>query len=633
METPRRFLAALSLVAFASAATADTDPVTLALDKTSYVPGEVALLTITGTPGSPVILFIDTQPGTFELPGGYGTLDLAFTPTIKIIPMLTIPGNGELVLDCLLDCDSGALGINFYIQALSADIFTLEPCITNRIELFYEDDSDVCCSGRIGDFVWLDDGDNVQGPGDTGIEGVTVILKNEAGEAIATTVTDADGHYEFTDLCAGCYYVCPDADTVPGGLAPVLCDFGGDDSADSDCTPLKVILETDDDEDLDADFGYGPCNECDGKVTGLTIRYLGDGPAALEIIQKDGDLTVFDDTVENGDVFTIVHDPSKSTFGSEIKLYIDDVEVEKIHTSCSKPIGPGLVFGDFEILAGSSKDGGLLCDLGNDLCGPGKPACLSLIYTGDDCSATSHSQDESKVGCSGDPMFASPVRIVVYDGNDVFFDGEVELGQAFEVAAANADEDQLGSNTDVDIYDLEGNLLQQVFFHTSCSQDLFKGNQFGALEVDALCEGPEPAADDCDAGDPKALGMRYTGEGCDATVSGQSSDKVNCDGDPAFATPVHIVSFNGDKVYFDGVVELNGTFTIDAENAGDSKLKSATFVEIFDMQGNLLQEIEFHTSCSQPLGVGNQFGSLVLEVFTPEGALHVQDEAVIGSRD
>jgi len=633
VETSRRFLAALSLAAFASVASAEGDPVTLALDKPSYLPGEVALLTMTGTPGSPVILFIDTQPGTFELPGGYGTLDLAFTPTIKIVPMLTIPGNGELVVDCLLDCDSGALGINFYIQALTANIFTLEPCITNRVELFYEDDSDVCCSGRIGDYVWLDDGDNVQGPGDTGIEGVTIILKNEAFEPIATTVTDADGHYEFTDLCAGCYYVCPDPDTVPGGLAPVLCDMGGDDSADSDCTPHKVVLETDDDEDLDADFGYGPCDECDGKVTALSIRFLGDGPADLEIIQKDGDLTVFDDSVENGDVFSIVHDPSKSTFGTELKFYISGVEVQKIHTSCSKPIGPGMVFGDFEIIAGSSKNGGLLCDLGNDLCGPGKPACLSLIYTGEDCSATSHSQDESKVGCSGDPLFTSPVRIVAYEGSDIFFDGEVELGQAFEVAAANADEDELKSNTNVDIYDLEGNLLQEVFFHTSCSQDLFSGDQFGALTVDELCDGPEPAQDDCSAGKPKALGMRYTGEDCDASSHGQPSDKATCDGDPAFATPVHIVSFKGSDVFFDGLVELNGTFTIDAENADENKLPSATFVNIFDMQGNLLQELEFHTSCSKPLAVGNQFGSLVLEVFTPEGALHQQENALIGSQD
>jgi hypothetical protein len=32
-----------------------------------------------------------------------------------------------------------------------------------------------------------------------------------------------------------------------------------------------------------------------------------------------------------------------------------------IHTSCSKPIGPGLVFGAYTVVSGSSLDGGPLC--------------------------------------------------------------------------------------------------------------------------------------------------------------------------------------------------------------------------------------------------------------------------------
>ena len=32
----------------------------------------------------------------------------------------------------------------------------------------------------------------------------------------------------------------------------------------------------------------------------------------------------------------------------------------------------------------------------------------------------------------------------------------------------------------------------------------------------------------------------------------------------------------------------------------------------YDMNGNLLQFVEFHTSCSQPLNVGDQFGSILL---------------------
>jgi hypothetical protein len=59
-------------------------------------------------------------------------------------------------------------------------------------------------------------------------------------------------------------------------------------------------------------------------------------------------------------------------------------------------------------------------------------------------------------------------------------------------------------------------------------------------------------------------------------------------------------------------------FNIDTINAGENKLKAETHVFIYDLQDNLLQTIEFHTSCSQPLGAGDQFGSLLMVDFIPE---------------
>ena len=49
--------------------------------------------------------------------------------------------------------------------------------------------------------------------------------------------------------------------------------------------------------------------------------------------------------------------------GTEIVVFVDGVEHVKIHTSCSKIIGPGLVFGDFEVVEGKSKDNGPICPL------------------------------------------------------------------------------------------------------------------------------------------------------------------------------------------------------------------------------------------------------------------------------
>ena len=73
------------------------------------------------------------------------------------------------------------------------------------------------------------------------------------------------------------------------------------------------------------------------------------------------------------------------------------------------------------------------------------------------------------------------------------------------------------------------------------------------------------------------------------------------------------------KIWFEGTVDLSTPFLIDATNDGETKLKAETHVFIYTSDGQtLLQTIEFHTSCSQPLGAGDQFGSLLMVDFIPE---------------
>ncbi len=45
---------------------------------------------------------------------------------------------------------------------------------------------------------------------------------------------------------------------------------------------------------------------------------------------------------------------------------------------------------------------------------------------------------------------------------------------------------------------------------------------------------------------------------------------------------------------------------------------------IFDLAGNLLQAVKFHTSCSQPLNVGDQFGALQLLDLETEDARKIE---------
>ncbi len=60
----------------------------------------------------------------------------------------------------------------------------------------------------LGDFVWNDkNGDGLQSVGEPGLQGVMVTLYNNAGTAIAYTVTDANGLYLFTGVADGTYSV------------------------------------------------------------------------------------------------------------------------------------------------------------------------------------------------------------------------------------------------------------------------------------------------------------------------------------------------------------------------------------------------------------------------------------------
>ena len=136
----------------------------------------------------------------------------------------------------------------------------------------------------------------------------------------------------------------------------------------------------------------------------------------------------------------------------------------------------------------------------------------------------------------------------------------------------------------------------------------------------------DAGGDECEDGlKPQVLEMRYTGEDCAASNNSQDPKKTSCNGDPNFDSKVFIRAIDKKdpydpkaNVWFEGTVELKDTFKdtfeIDATNAGKDELKAETWVFIYDFLGDtLLQKISFHTSCSQPLAVNDQFGSLILE--------------------
>ncbi len=125
-----------------------------------------------------------------------------------------------------------------------------------------------------------------------------------------------------------------------------------------------VILTSEEPNELDADFGYNcteACGACDGKVTELTLEYQGDVGVHIRVEQKKDKKIVFDGFVSPGEIFSFVGQGKKGTLTTEIRIYVNGALRVKVHTSCSKAIGPGLVFGEFLVVSGASRNGGPLC--------------------------------------------------------------------------------------------------------------------------------------------------------------------------------------------------------------------------------------------------------------------------------
>jgi hypothetical protein len=133
---------------------------------------------------------------------------------------------------------------------------------------------------------------------------------------------------------------------------------------------------------------------------------------------------------------------------------------------------------------------------------------------------------------------------------------------------------------------------------------------------------PTPVAS-CDDGKPKALVFEYVGGDC--VITNTQQGKAKCEVFAPLGTdPVEVfytgkdrkkirVTPSGESVSVAGPV---GSNVVTVEAAYRKELHSNTRLEI-RRGGAVLQKLEIHTSCSQTLNVGDQFGSLILREFIP----------------
>ena len=328
------------------------------------------------------------------------------------------------------------------------------------------------CDGLIGDLVWHDANcDGIQDTGELGIAGVTVHLEY-AGFVIDSNETDENGYYEFSPVCAedqygNKYEWVVEVDTPPGYIATQLNAPGSTAENDSDNHAGTIVILPDNySADLTIDFGYClDCGECDGKVTELTLRYIGDlVDAHILVEQKKDGIVVFDGIVQPNEQFNFVGQDKNATLGTEISVYVNGLLNTKIHTSCSQPIGPGLTSGDFEVIGGYSRNGGELCPLdeppADDECEcDGKVTELTLEYTGVLVDAQIVVKQKEKK-----------------DGR-VVFDGVVQPNEPFTFVGQDK---KATLGTEISVY---VNGVLNTTIHTSCSQPIGPGLISGDFEV------------------------------------------------------------------------------------------------------------------------------------------------------
>ncbi|MDA1258730.1 MAG: twin-arginine translocation signal domain-containing protein [Chloroflexi bacterium] len=295
--------------------------------------------------------------------------------------------------------------------------------------------------------------------------------------------------------------------------------------------------------------------------------------------------------------------------------------------------------------------GGVPCQLCLKI---GKPSVLTMKLLGASAPAAEGNDQEGKVQVkAGNSNLVLPATVWVrassksnsFDSRAIiWFQGLKNVGSTFDIESAagvknNGDLDpksNLSSDTYVSYFTpgpasdpdqnvAAGNELQTVCFHTSCSVPINIGDRYVSVQlIDFIGENgvtKDRCADIvCETGmKPDTLTMKFMGSSISEDL-GHSQDlgKVNVlngtDPSPVFTNKVFIEStgFSGYKNKFE-------SFTIDS---GGAKLASSTVVTIWNTDifgvktGPVVQEFEFHTSCSQPLLVGDQFISVKLQSAT-----------------
>ena len=174
-------------------------------------------------------------------------------------------------------CDFTTPGLGTDANNSDADANGTTACFTTDGTDYLDVDAGLVPLAGLGNYVWFDaDGDGIQDPNEMGIGGVLVNLYDQDGNFIASTHTDANGMYLFTDLYPGHYYL---EFAPPAGYDTTQPNAGGSDNTDSDLdgtnganTTASTWLDAGE-LDLSWDAGFHTCVEI-GDVLWLSLIHI-----------------------------------------------------------------------------------------------------------------------------------------------------------------------------------------------------------------------------------------------------------------------------------------------------------------------------------------------------------------------
>ncbi|MGB5769240.1 MAG: hypothetical protein WBM32_05115 [Crocosphaera sp.] len=440
-------------------------------------------------------------------------------------------------------------------------------------------------------------------------------------EGIGETVTDAD---------ASNHVVNPLNIEKQVAVEPVNGGAEGQAVCETEGKPVDMVFE------------YNPSlifntQQDSSKGEGLINNGLDDDNNAFIVVTDESDITkvrngegdiFFSGDVTVGDQFTASIANAGSSFSSNTFFYFFDeqggplLQSARYHTSCSAPILLGDDIFSAELVGYRGEDSTGLVNLPS-------PTFVDADTVSSGPQAIVNSQVDFRyvVTNTGDTPLSN---VVVTDDNKTPDDPTDDFILTLEEGDTN-------HNGLLDI--------DETWFYSS-SEDAELGQQtnkatvtadFGDLELMdmdvANYEGiitPPPEGDVCDTlGDPTAITFTYE-PGTDV-LTGQDPSKagiVTQNGVDDDGTSFVVVTdedditkvLNGEgRRFFEGDVDFGESFQ--ATNTLDN-FGSETFIHFFDdSNGPLLQSVNYHTSCSQPIQINDVIGNATLvEYFGENGA-------------